>query len=85
MALPNDVKVLGTGVGFFFLIINLPINFGAGYILSLAADRIEQGGDMVDSDGLKNAEERIKKARQTTRLMSESEDTKRYTANSSTE
>lgn len=37
------MKVLGTTLGLFFLIANLPINYGAGLILSLAADHVEHG------------------------------------------
>ena len=43
LALPNDIKVLGT-FGMLFLIANLPINWFAGNMLSLAADRVEQRG-----------------------------------------
>ena len=45
MALPHDVKILGTRTGLLFLIVNLPINYGAGLILSLAADHVEKGGN----------------------------------------
>lgn len=44
LALPNDVKVLGPTFGMLFLIANLPINWFAGNMLSLAADRVEQRG-----------------------------------------
>jgi amino acid permease len=44
LALPNDIKVLGPTFGMLFLIANLPINWFAGNILSLAADRVERGG-----------------------------------------
>ncbi len=43
LALPHDAKILGRTLGLFFLIANLPINYGAGLILSLAADHVEQG------------------------------------------
>lgn len=44
------MKVLGKTTGLLFLIANLPINWGAGLILSLAADRVEHE-QLVDGDG----------------------------------
>lgn len=40
LALPNDLKILGT-FGLFFLILNLPINYYAGDILHKAANYVE--------------------------------------------
>lgn len=41
LALPNDIHTLGTTVGLTFLLLNLPINFYAGYILHKTAAAIE--------------------------------------------
>lgn len=41
LALPNDLRVLGTAFGLFFLIVNLPINYYAGSILHRAARSVE--------------------------------------------
>jgi len=50
LALPQDVKVLGTSFGLLFLVANLPINWGAGLILSHAADHVEENGEDDDDD-----------------------------------
>lgn len=42
LALPNDIRVLGSLVGLGFLILNLPINYFAGYILHETAMAVEQ-------------------------------------------
>jgi hypothetical protein len=42
LALPNDIHVLGLGLGLGFLLLNLPINLYAGTILSDAAGYVEQ-------------------------------------------
>jgi hypothetical protein len=42
LALPHDIRVLGTVIGIGFLIFNLPINLYAGTILSRAADQVEE-------------------------------------------
>lgn len=44
LALPNDVSVLGYGLGLSFLILNFPINYFAGDLLSAMALQIENGG-----------------------------------------
>jgi len=72
LALPHDVKVLGTRTGLLFLIANLPINLGAGLILSLAADRVEQRGNDCD-----DAQQTTENATMMTRLAAEDK-TKRY-------
>ena len=41
LALPHDIKVLGTVLGLSFLVLNLPINLYAGTILSDAARYVE--------------------------------------------
>lgn len=41
LALPEDIKVLGRWIGLGFLVMNLPINFYAGTILSNAAAHVE--------------------------------------------
>ena len=42
LALPEDIKVLGRWIGLGFLILNLPINFYAGTILSDTAAHVER-------------------------------------------
>ena len=66
------MSVLGTGMGFLFLVANLPINWCAGFILSLAADRIEQRDDVVDCANLLNTEGTMTNENVTTRLVTES-------------
>ena len=72
LALPHDVKVLGTRTGLFFLIANLPINYGAGLILSLAADRVEEGDADDNHKEYMGAQPTATNATITTRLTSES-------------
>ena len=62
------MKVLGTKLGLFFLIVNLPINYGAGLILSLAADHVEQGGNHEEYFG---DAQRVTNTIATTRLVAE--------------
>ena len=45
LGLPNDMKLLGWGVGLSFLVINCPINYYAGNLLSVLAMDIESGND----------------------------------------
>jgi len=55
LALPQDVKVLGKFWGLGFIILNLPINWYAGTILSNVARRVDMGDyDIVahDSDDI---------------------------------
>ena len=70
------MKVLGTKLGLFFLIVNLPINYGAGLILSLAADHVEQGGNHEEYFG---DAQRVTNTTATTRLVTETS-SKRYDA-----
>lgn len=73
LALPHDVKVLGTGTGLLFLIANLPMNWFAGLILSRAADRIERrGGGASPDDGI-CARQTAVNATETSRLTARSE------------
>lgn len=48
LALPSDMKILGT-FGFFFLVLNLPINYYAGDILHKAANYVESRLDGTDT------------------------------------
>lgn len=41
LALPDDIRVLGAVVGLGFLILNLPINYYAGYIFHKTANAVE--------------------------------------------
>lgn len=59
---------MGTTLGFSFLIANLPINWGAGLILSLAADRVEQRGDDGNHDDCNGDQRTAVGATMTTRL-----------------
>lgn len=43
LALPNDIRVLGYGLGLTFLILQFPINFYAGDLLSVMALQLETG------------------------------------------
>jgi hypothetical protein len=71
------VKVLGRSVGLLFLIANLPINWGAGLILSIAADNVEQRGDDGNHDDNHGAQQTTTNATTTTRLATENK-TKKY-------
>ncbi len=66
------MKILGTRIGLFFLIANLPINYGAGLILALAADRVEQGGNSGNREETFGTEPTGINATITTRLTTES-------------
>ncbi len=49
LGLPNDMKLLGWAVGISFLVINCPINYYAGNLLSILATDIETNGDNLSS------------------------------------
>jgi hypothetical protein len=55
LALPQDIRVLGLWFGVGFLILNLPINYYAGSILSHAASHVERRqvseNERLQSDG----------------------------------
>mmetsp|Transcript_301 Transcript_301/g.609 ORF Transcript_301/g.609 Transcript_301/m.609 type:complete len:621 (-) Transcript_301:141-2003(-) len=53
LGLPNDMKVLGWTVGLSFLVLNCPINYYAGCLLSVLATNIETNDD---SKTLSNAD-----------------------------
>lgn len=65
------MKVLGRSVGLLFLIANLPINWGAGLILSLAADTVEQSGDDGNHDDCHDDKRATINATMTTKLTTE--------------
>ncbi len=50
LALPNDVRLLGYTMGLTFLILNLPINYYAGDLLSVMALQLEGGATSADFD-----------------------------------
>lgn len=50
LALPHGVRVLGYGIGLTFLILNLPINYFAGDLLSVMALQLEGGAKATDFD-----------------------------------
>ena len=45
LGLPNDMKLLGWAVGLSFLVLNCPINYYAGSLLSVMPSDIEMRGD----------------------------------------
>lgn len=45
LGLPNDMKLLGWAVDLSFLVLNCPINYYAGNLLSVMASDIEMRGD----------------------------------------
>ena len=49
LGLPNDMKLLGWAVGISFLVINCPINYYAGNLLSILATDIETKADNLSS------------------------------------
>mmetsp|Transcript_16025 Transcript_16025/g.37137 ORF Transcript_16025/g.37137 Transcript_16025/m.37137 type:complete len:605 (-) Transcript_16025:71-1885(-) len=51
LGLPNDMKLLGWAVGLSFLVINCPINYYAGNLLSILAMDIEMGNESTVSCG----------------------------------
>ena len=58
LGLPNDMKLLGWAVGISFLVINCPINYYAGNLLSkLATDIEKRGEDITMTDDDANATE----------------------------
>ena len=59
LGLPNDMKLLGWAVGISFLVINCPINYYAGNLLSILATDIETRADnrvVADSNNTNIAE-----------------------------
>jgi len=54
LGLPNDMKVLGWAIGLSFLVLNCPINYYAGNLLSILALEIEQDINDDEDDVDKN-------------------------------
>jgi hypothetical protein len=50
LALPQDIQVLGVTYGFMALIVNLPVAWYAGFLLSQTAIRVEQQGKLYRDD-----------------------------------
>jgi amino acid permease len=58
LGLPSDMKVLGWAVGLSFLVLNCPINYFAGNLLSILASDIERKEEnaTIDDDGTNTTE-----------------------------